>query len=480
MNEYKIYYFDAEHGNDRNDGSEKTPFQTLEKATQIAATHKSGNPIKICFRGGCLFEGELLLRYESVEGFPLIVESYGEGQAKFVGGTACITTTNGNVRIQNLELTNPNGIYGIHVLSSEAGACKNIEIYDCYIHDVNFRWNFSKSPRETNPEGLDVASVTPNEVYTHGKGGIIFENDTPKALGASWFDNVRICRNRLECVSRTGMYINNKWSYRVGTPWGYNAYVDDNTNWYPHFHFYIADNLLEYTGGDGIVLTACLHTTIERNKVFHANYLGRTGYFNAGIWPHSSKHVIIRENEVGYTHLDNGAGDGEGFDIDIGCSDITIRDNFSHHNAGGGLLICNNATPLIRYNIDGTYKTDKDGNPITEKIAPYWGRNNVFGNLFVYNGGKDKPAFISLARQCDDFYAHHNTVVLNPEFVGQPIIFMESENVVSSRHLYENNAFYSEIDTGAYFMLEWLKESVFKNNLYFNVQKPERKGGRLE
>ena len=122
-----------------------------------------------------------------------------------------------------------------------------------------------------------------------------------------------------------------------------------------------------------------------------------------------------------------------------------------------------------------TLKTDKDGNPITEKIAPYWGRNNVFGNFFIYNGGKEKPAFISLARQCDDFYAHHNTVVLNPEFAGQPIIFMESENVVSSRHLYENNAFYSEIDTGAYFMLEWLKESVFQNNLYFNVQKPKER-----
>lgn len=60
----------------------------------------------------------------------------------------------------------------------------------------------------------------------------------------------------------------------------------------------VRGNNISYVGGDSIVLLATDGGWIENNVSYHANYVGRGGYYNAGIWPHSCKNVVMQYNEA--------------------------------------------------------------------------------------------------------------------------------------------------------------------------------------
>jgi hypothetical protein len=119
----------------------------------------------------------------------------------------------------------------------------------------------------------------------------------------------------------------------------------------------IRNNVVDDTGGDGIVNVATDGAVVEHNVVSHASQ--RSQDYNVAIWPWSADNTIIQYNEAYGT---KGQHDSTGFDSDWNSRNTIIQYNYSHDNEGGFLLICNegsqpaensagNVGTIIRYNI---------------------------------------------------------------------------------------------------------------------------------
>lgn len=411
---YKTYYFDAQNGNDSNDGlSESTPQKTLSQIEAAAATASGSSPVRILLKKGCTFEGELELQgYNATAQKPLIVDSYGSGSGyPVIRGKgsdaqigAIVSIKNDNVRFCNIEITDPKAYQGICVVPTKKGAFQNVVIEGCYIHDINFVWDYPTRSSQTDPTTIDVEKV--------------------------WITN-----NRVVDVGKLGINVYNMCDNQPGFGYGYNRYAGDSCSAnnedkkrgrYSHKNVVCSGNYTECTGGDGSVLSGVENSLKEKNTSYYSNYLGRAGYCNAGIWVFGSRNVVMQYNEAAYTYL--GGGDGEGFDIDDACRNIYFQYNYSHDNQGGGILVCNKITTLTQYNPDGSVK---------ETLNQYggWGDNYIRNNVFVNNGtdlNSQKSAFITIARQTDDLYVYNNTVILRTDVDDQSIITTQNKSADAS------------------------------------------------
>ncbi len=390
---YTTYYFDSNSGNDNSEGlGDDAPKKTLGAAVNIIKSVKADSPTRVLFKAGSEYSGPFTVSgFKAADETPLIIGVYGETEdekyVKISGGVSAVEVVGSNVRVSGIEATSPNGSRGFYVHTAEKGAMKNVVLTGNYIHDVNFKWAEEKSPEETDPSKVNVSKVCANADYTYSKGGIFFTAATETYIGESWFENVWVENNLVERTSRVGMFVDSQWAHRPGHDWGRNHYYDDDTNWFCHKNFNVRGNDFRYTGGDGMVLLATDGGYIENNTCFHAQYLGRSGYYNAGIWVHSCKNIVFQNNEAAYTFLRNGAGDGQGFDIDIGNENILFQYNYSHHNEGGGILLCNLATNEVQYDKNGDMVLDEDGLPITKTLASLWDKVTVRNNVFAHNAG---------------------------------------------------------------------------------------------
>ena len=99
----------------------------------------------------------------------------------------------------------------------------------------------------------------------------------------------------------------------------------------------IRNNRVYHTAGDAILVNTTIGAIVEKNYVEHCCYEMRIGA-NAAVWPHNADGTVLQENEVCFTH---GVQDGQAFDIDLSCHDTIIRNNYSHDNEGGFLLMMN-------------------------------------------------------------------------------------------------------------------------------------------
>lgn len=506
---YTTYYFDGEGGNDSNSGlKELAPKRTLSALTQLAREASEENPMRFLLRRGSEFSGLLQLTdYEVSEEKPLVIGAYGDeedGMPVLTGAGnntdtayAVILVTQSNTRIYDLEITDPYAYQGIYVNTVRAGATENVVIENCFVHDVNFFWDDRFDPNNPPSDPGDLDSICPEanstgagygRAYYRNYGGIIFYNNTSTMVGASWFENVYVRNCTVERVARTGIYMATRWSNAPGVGYGNNKFVDgsDKTDeyndvkngigYFMHKNVNFVGNRLDLIGGDGIIL-AGKDSFLEGNTCYRANYLGRTGrpvgsnaayqYFNAAVWVFDSDNVVFQNNEVAYTFLRNGAGDGEGFDIDNSSVNIYFQYNYAHHNEGGGLLLCNNTAGLLRYDAQGNVVSP---NGQTEQLLGEWGNNYVRNNVFAYNGLASDPsrsAFLTLARKVDDLYCYNNTVILG-EIDGQRIINIEDVQAIDG-HYYANNLFYSAEPASARMNIGLLNSPVFEHNVYYNL-----------
>ena len=308
--------------------------------------------MRIRIKAGSAYEGTLKVvrvpdinySYTYIE--PLVIDVYGATQsepyAKITGpsGGCCVEVDGSNIRISGLEVTGSTAYRGIWLNPTKAGAMKNVVISGNYCHDINFNTNGLSANQydpENPPDTTIAQQICSDNNYDHLYGGIVADAAI-NSNGANWFEDLWIENNIVERVARTGIWVFSKWTNRPGCDWGVNQYVDDEHGYYPHKNVIIRKNELLQTGGDAIVMGAVWGGWIENNTSYYAQYLGRSGYYNAGIWTHSCKNVVFQFNEAAYTYKRNDAGDGQGFDIDIGNTDITFRYNYAHHNEGGGIL----------------------------------------------------------------------------------------------------------------------------------------------
>lgn len=476
---YTVYYFDGENGSDDNSGlSAAEAKKSLNGLNALVSAVTE--PTKILLKAGTVFEGRAKLEgYRATAEKPLIIDKYGaEDEYPLIEGTGgtALHVLGENVRVYRLEVTNPLGTRGICVETAKEGESANIVVEGCYIHDVKWSWNFEESVEEAASDigNYDVAKVCPDSSYNYGTAGISFCATNPTGSDIPrWFNRCWIMNNRITTVGRVGICTDSVWISGNGCDWGgKNKFRSLDDGWYPAKNLVVSGNDISYVGGDGIVTIGVEDCYIEYNKCIHAALLGRGGYACAGIWPVNARRVYIQFNEAGYTHLDNGCTDGEGFDIDIGCSDVIFQYNYSHDNDGGGLLICNVHSDMPMWDENGLPVIDDEtGKQKTFESAGYWNNVRIRNNLFACNGKSGtNAAFLVMSSDCKNIICENNTVVLKPGLYSQEIINSadygncgKQENLVC-----RNNVFYAEDYQYSKIQLDYCASSVFENNLYYN------------
>ena len=444
--DYTSYYVDPVKGDDNNTGiSEGAPVKTLDKVAGLT----KGVKTKLLLKSGATFTGTLTLsNLQSDDKKPLIVDIYGGNERAIIDGNGAdnaVAIRSGNVRFRNIKITNKSGKRGIFVTPETAGAFSNIEISGCLFEEINWA-GYCELP--DSPADIDVEAICPNSKYNYNYGGIIFEANTPDSIGASWFENIYITDNELRCVAKTGIWLNTSWCKRPGLPWGNNEYINDDNGWFPSKNVIVRNNFISHVGGDAIVLIATRNSFLDHNTVYHANYLGRQGYFCGGIWPHSSIDFTTQFNEVAYTHLEHGAGDGEGLDVDIGCINTVVQFNYVHHNDGGAILICNNRSDLGIGDHRGTVI-----------------RNNVF-----YANGQPERGVFTISSSVGKTDIYNNTIIVTPQSSALLVLSADwAKTGNSSEFTFRNNIFAATSPILSIFTLSFIDECHFENNLFWQV-----------
>ena len=480
LSSYTTYYVDSGSGNDSNSGLDSSsPLRSLSKVEAIIKGINN-TPTRILFKSGSKYEEALnVISFSASEDYPLLISSYGDennGYATFSSSPYCVNVSGSNVRISNLEITNKDAQRGINVYTSAAGACKNIVLENNYIHDINFDFENglpSKyqgqglTPKDVDISEISTSSITPNSRYVYQCAGIYLNAATAKIIGPSWFENIYISNNKFEQVSRVGVFFDSQWVKRPGIDWGYNTYINDEKGWYPAKNINIENNYLNYMGGDGVVVLGANGGVMQYNTCYNAQYLGRGAFYSAGLWCHSTINYVIQYNEAAYTHLINGSGDGQGFDIDMSCKNIIFQYNYSHHNDGGAILLCTNSNVMTIYNEDGTPVRDEDGLPHREKRF-IWGPVTIRNNVFADNGG----TVFETSDALKDLSIYNNTIVM-PGLSGDEKLISHgsfANNVLCTGLSFRNNIVYLRekrtLDSG----ISHFVEPIFDNNLFYNFE----------
>jgi hypothetical protein len=445
---YTVYYVDSKTGNNANNGqSESAPFKTLGKIVELV---KSGfQPrTKVLLRSGCVFEENLVLKnLNGTAERPFILDRYGNGDRPTISGSGdyAVLIQDDNLRFRNIRITNKSGTRGILVQAQYkgAGVFRNIEITGCLVEAVN--WAGNAAFEGVNPASLDVEAIAQGTRFsTKEYGGIILETATTKSQGPCWYENIFITNNTIRQVCRSGILVTGKWGQRDAPGSGLNEYVDDNHRWYPHRNIIIQGNDLSYIGGDGVILMGSTDSYIDHNRCFHANFLGRQGQASAGLWPYSSTNIVMQYNEVACTWLAHGSADGEGLDVDMACKNTLVQYNYVHHNAGGGILLCN------------TTEGDHTGTII---------RNNVFYN----NKGSYRGSLMTVSGNVSAVEVYNN-IILQTEATTNFLLSDDWPKSGKSKNVrFRNNIFTSTIPISPSFVFNNMENPTFVNNLFHRV-----------
>jgi len=251
-------------------------------------------------------------------------------------------------------------IYGV----SQERQFNHIVIKNNYIHDVQTEYyndhasagDHGAAGFEKCTGGIIVMGHTVDK-YANYIAGI----DPANAQSRAGYDDVLIEDNHLERVGLEGI----RTVCKGPGGYGYKQFTN----------VVIRGNFLEYIAGDGIVMSQVSEGgLVEHNVIMRAcdADLGKHNY--AGCWAWYSDNCVFQYNEVYGTRY--GYNDGEAFDVDLGCDRTIYQYNYSHHNAGGFMLIMDDQTnTTVRYNV-----SVNDG----------FGNNDAWGNA-VHGADRNKP-----------------------------------------------------------------------------------------
>lgn len=323
------YYFDAENGDNANDGlSEEQAWQSIDKIKEIQL--KPGDSLLL--RRGSVFPGIMEICAQGRSESRIVIDAYGKGNKPCITApdssryTVCLKNSD-YVTLQNIEIVNTGtermaARTGVKVLCDNYGTSHHIILNALDVHDVN-------------------GSLVKHE---GGGSGILIQSRWDSII--SVFDSLTIENCVIRRCERNAII----WS----TPWS-------RKNWHLSTNTVVRKNLIEEVPGDGIVPIGCDGALIEYNLMRNCPAILPDGEAAAGIWPWSCDNTVVQFNEVS----DHKAPwDGQGFDSDYNCTNTTIQYNYSHNNDGGFILICNagegetnpadnigNIGSVVRYNV---------------------------------------------------------------------------------------------------------------------------------
>ena len=391
------YYLDASIG--KTDGDGLTPANAFDSLEDInAKTFQPGDQILI--KAGTQYTGTLWPKGSGCEGYPIVIDMYGEGDKPLIDGNGAyfmpqvkdwqgpLTGETGDqigaavylynqeyIEINNLEVKNQGDNVnrdrsGIRVEGYDYGVIDHIYIRNCYVHDVRgYNGQDDIYPVvPTNPDGsptdgfTDEDQTNPNTTNTfwgarttHRTGGINFvtytarlpesknefnvpvqELDETKQI--TTFNDILIENNTVENCQANGITTTNV----KGT-------LDDVA--FRHTNVVIRGNDIHNVTRSGIIPIYTNGVLVEYNKVdtFQSTYEG----YGCGIWCDRANGMVFQYNEV--CNGVNG-NDGMAFNLDDMTRDGVIQYNYTHDNYGGGYMLhvrqnSYNRNNTIRFNL---------------------------------------------------------------------------------------------------------------------------------
>lgn len=392
------YYVDSAGGSDSNTGSSETQaWKTLDKVN--TTVFQPGD--RILFKAGGVWTGTLSPQGSGSEGSPIQIDRYSEGAKPLIAGggaaAAVYFYNQEQWEVRNLEITNnaasPGERRGIHV-SGSSGSWTNPKVYKHFVF-----------------ENLDIHQVkgTTATDYVHNGGIIVW--------GPDWdlhVSDVVIKNNRIYSLDSVGIYLNGaQRTYSTGLK--------------------LQNNVINDVAADGAVVLNTTGGLIEHNVVYDTHV--RASGYHVPLWVWGTKDAVIQYNEVYNTAP---GGDAMAYDADYNSDGTIIQYNYSHHNAGGMVLVVNDGTAASNYN--------------TNAVVRYNISENDGGAVFNLNGPVSGAKF------------YNNTVYL-PLTSSTKVVNYGFWDGYASNTAFYNNLIYN-LGTGGY-LFGSSTGNIFDNNLFY-------------
>jgi len=388
-NEPGSTFYLSSKGDDSFDGSLEKPWKTIERLNKEPL--KPGD--RICFEGGTLFPGTILIDSIDISLSPekFIICSYGKGKAIIDGGDkpGLDIKNAGNFEIRNLIIkgngrkdgNNSNGVivsgcadfiidsievYGFRHSGIHISDCKNVKITNITAHDNGFA-------------GIHVTSVKANHPSDYGNENIY-----------------------------------------IGYSIAFNNPGDPD----------VTDN----HSGNGILVSSARGGIIEFCEAWNNGWdMPWTGNGPVGIWIWDCRDFIIQYCISHDNKTNPVAKDGGGFDLDGGVSNSVIQYCISYNNqgAGYGLFEFGAAKPwennIVRYNISYNDGLLNEGSLAIWK-SQYAGsmRNcEIYNNTFIND--TLKGIAVSLISNCPGFRFTNNIFLYRGTFITEDQKFSDEK-----------------------------------------------------
>ncbi|UOQ82454.1 right-handed parallel beta-helix repeat-containing protein [Hymenobacter sp. 5414T-23] len=319
-------YYVSNSGNDTNPGtSVATAWQSIERVNQVML--KPGD--RVLFNGAQTFEGTIGAQNSGTATQPIIYSSFGPGTATINSGNywGFIAQNQDALEIRRLKFMG-NG--------REVNATGGVFFYR----------DDEKITTQLQHIILDSLDVSGYKRY-----GIIIGSNSATAdywRNTYGYDDVRITNTATHDNGDTGIF-------------SYGATLHAHRNWYiancKSYNNSGATYIQDRNTGSGIVLANVDGALVEYCAAYNNGWLSSHANSGpAGIWAYACNNLIIQYSES-YNNS-SATLDGGGFDLDGGCTNSTLQYNYSHDNAGPGLMLAQYAgAPIalenltIRYNV---------------------------------------------------------------------------------------------------------------------------------
>lgn len=332
------YYFDADNGNDENDGtSPDKPFRSLAKLASLEV--KGGDSILL--KSGSIFTEPLYFEGKGAEGKPIVIGKYGGESKPHLKGDASelqmVHIYNSEyIVVRDLEISNKGEkirphLSGLLVELNNYGKAKDITIDNLFVHDVY--GSLVKGEGHEHPDAGGGQAIMIRNVHGNGPDSIL-----------SCFDGLLVQKCLIKDSQRNGIMMWGNWIRK---------------HWMPSTNVVIRNNVLDGVPGDGIVPVGCDGVLVEYNVMENCPLTLPNTEACDGIWPWACDNAVIQYNIVS-DHKSQ--VDGYGFDSDYDSNNSLFQYNLSFNNYGGFLLLCNsggwpadfsagNNGTVVKYNI---------------------------------------------------------------------------------------------------------------------------------
>jgi hypothetical protein len=304
-------YYVSPTGSDSNPGtSTALPWKSIGKVN--ATVFAPGD--RILFQAGQTFAGKVYLDAQDhgTASSLIVVGSYGTGRATINGGSGSgiFVYDTAGVRVENLK-----------VVGTSGNTADGISFFS----DIAVPGN-----------KLDTIQVDSVEVSGFGKSGVV--------LGGYAYDSAHgvVIKTGFQNVRLTNISAHDNADAGISTYGPFSA----TASGYAHANLYIGGCSAYHNpgisgkgsaSGSGIVLSDVQNALIENSVAYdngqNNNHVGGP----VGMWAWDSDHVTIQSCQS-YSNKSM-SNDGGGFDLDGGCTNCVLQNNYSHDNVGCGFVV---------------------------------------------------------------------------------------------------------------------------------------------